>query len=325
MIRDSLPALAFASPRALPRAASLTGRVVVLDIAFAAMAGGGVSFETVTRPFLDALGDRLAAWVDHHDHERHGEYDHDSRFVLATKAEHGACPEMVTAELVRQTGPIDTILTHMDLDGLYSAAKWILGGREPYSGADLDARCIDTRTGVAGPIAARIDQALRGRFRDDSLKRAVVLYLVGGMRSGAHHDTIQEAAEEFLHRSRGTATLTQRFVVRGRVAYVDARSQSEPYDKTDVLLAGQSHADVSIVHDSGMVTIAAGFDSGWDFVRLLGLEGGMPTRVTVPESRLGEAMSAINGARKPDQALPDPGASSVGGASNQSSVKTAEI
>ena len=43
-----------------------------------------------------------------------------------------------------------------------------------------------------------------------------------------------------------------------------------------------------------MITIAAGFDSGWNFVSLLGLEGGMPTRVTIPEARLDEALVAIN-------------------------------
>jgi hypothetical protein len=299
VIRDAMPDLVFASPRALPRGDGLRGRVVVLDIAFAAAAGGGVSFETVTRPFLDQVGERLAAWVDHHDHERHGEYRGDTRFTLATKAEHGACPEMVTPELVARTGPIDTIVAHVDLDGLYSAAKWILDGREPYRGADHDARCIDTRTGAPGRVAVWIDQALRARFRDNTLKRAVVLYLVGGLRPGAHHDIIDEAARTFLHRHHGTQALTRRYVLRGRVAYVDVRGQSALFDKTELLLAGQTRASVSAVHDSGMVTIAASFDSGWDFVTLLGLEGGMPTRVTVPEARLDEALDVINAAPEP--------------------------
>jgi hypothetical protein len=46
-----------------------------------------------------------------------------------------------------------------------------------------------------------------------------------------------------------------------------------------------------------MVTIAAGYDSGWDFVKLLGLDGGMPTRVTIPESRLEDALAAIRKGR----------------------------
>src|SRR5438309_693633 len=129
----SLPDLRFATPRLLPDARTLSGRVVVLDIAFAAQ-GMGTPFDAVTRPFIDALGSRLAAWVDHHDHDRHVDFCDDPRFHLASKAEHGACPEMVTPEIVREAGPIGTIVTHLDLDGLYAAAKWILEGTEPYRG-----------------------------------------------------------------------------------------------------------------------------------------------------------------------------------------------
>ena len=296
---ETFPHLAFGSPRLLPKPEKLVGRVVVLDIAFAATVGQSVSFEAVTRPFLDGLGDRLAAWIDHHDHERHPEFAADPRFRLSTKAEHGACPEMVTEEIVRQTGPIDTILAHVDLDGLYSAAKWILGGIEPYPGADDDARAVDTRSGTPGPVAARIDQALRARFRDDQLKRAVVHWLAGGMKPGAHADVIAEAAREFEVRAAGTAELSKRFTVRGRVAVVDAMATKAPYDKTDLLLAGQAVAPVSMVRDSGNATIAAPFSSGWDFVALLDLGGGMPTRVTVPDARWKEAVDKINEAPLP--------------------------
>jgi hypothetical protein len=294
-----LPQLWFASPRVLPRAEKLTGRVVVLDIAFAATIGSSVSFELTTKPFLVALGDRLAAWVDHHDHERHADFAGDPRFVLSTKAEHGACPEMVTPELVRQTGPIDCILTHVDLDGLYAAAKWILGGVEPYPGADDDARAVDTRVGAPGPIAVRIDRALRAKFRDDQLKRAVVQFLVGGMRPGVHDDVIGEAAEEFERRDAHTRMLAKQFTIRGRVAVVDTAGHAGQFDKTDLLLAGQALAPVAIVRDSGMMSIAAAFDSGWDFVELFALGGGMPTRVTIPETELDAVVRKINDAREP--------------------------
>ncbi len=289
----------FAAPRLLPRAEKLPGRVVVLDVAFAATIGTSISFEATTLPFLRGLGDRLAAWVDHHDHERHIDFAGDPRFVLATKAQHGACPEMITEELVRQVGPIDTICSHVDLDGLYAAAKWLLGGKEPYPGADADARAVDTRIGVPGPLATKIDQGLRARWRDDQLKRAVIWYLVGGMQQGAHADVIESAAAEFERRSEGTALLAKRFAVRGRVAMVDTVGTKLAFDKTDLLLAGQERAPVSMVRDSGMVTIAAAFGSGWDFVKLLELGGGMPTRVTVPEARLDEALAAIAAAAEP--------------------------
>ena len=294
-----LPQLWFASPRVLPRADKLAGRVVVLDIAFAATIGTTISFDLTTRPFLDGLGDRLAAWIDHHDHEKHAAFAGDPRFVLSTKAEHGACPEMVTPELVRQTGPIDCICTHVDLDGLYAAAKWILGGAEPYPGADDDARAVDTRVGEPGPIAVRIDRALRAKFRDDQLKRAVVQFLVGGMKPGAHDGVIRDAAAEFDRRDARTRELAQRFTIRGRVAVVDTAGAAGQFDKTDLLLAGQARAPVSIVRDSGMLTIAAAFDSGWDFVALFAIGGGMPTRVTIPEARLDDVIARINDAPAP--------------------------
>lgn len=294
-----MPQLVFASPRALPRADKLHGRVVVLDVAFAATIGSAVSFDLVTLPFITALGARLAAWVDHHDHEKHAAFAHDSRFVLATKAQHGACPEMVTSELVRQTGPIDCICTHIDLDGLYAAAKWVLGGKQPYPGADDDARAVDTRVGTPGPIAARIDRALRARSRDDQLKRGVVQFLVGGLQPGVHDQVIAEAAAEFERRDQATRELSQRFTIRGRVAVVDTAGSPGAFDKTDLLLAGQARAPVSIVRDSGMLTIAAAFDSGWDFVELFGIGGGMPTRVTIPEQRLDDVIARINDAPAP--------------------------
>ncbi|MBZ0235975.1 MAG: hypothetical protein K8M05_26845, partial [Deltaproteobacteria bacterium] len=148
-------------------------------------------------------------------------------------------------------------------------------------------------------IAARVDRALRARFRDDQLKRAVVWWLAGGMKPGTHADVIDEAAREFEVRARGTAALAARFAIKGRVAWVDSAVEKLPFDKTDLLLAGQARAPVSMVKDSGQLTIAAAFGSGWDFVKLLELGGGMPTRVTVPESRFVEALRVINEAPEP--------------------------
>lgn len=298
VMAETLPNLAFSTPRSLPDARSLQGRVVVLDIAFAA-AGLGTPFESVTGKFLDDLGDRLAAWVDHHDHELQASFSADPRFILATKAEHGACPEMITPELVARVGPIDTIVAHMDLDGLYAAAKWILGGHEPYPGADVDAHRVDTRIGEPSATARLIDQALRARWRDAALKHRVVRWLVGGLKDKEHRAVIAEAAEQFGRSTAETERLTTKYRVRGRVAFVDARSTRGPYDKTELLLAGQLRAPISMVQDSGMITIAAAYDSGWDFVALLKLGGGMPTRVSIPESRLEESLRLISAADEP--------------------------
>ena len=286
----TLPRFAFLTPRTLPPADKLAGRVAVLDVAFASDVGG-VSFDKTTLPFIKGLGSRLAAWVDHHDHERHRDYAGDPRFVLSTKAEHGACPEMVTPEVVRAAGPVDTVAMHLDLDGLYSGAKWVLGGVEPYEGADADARAVDTRRGEPGPIATRIDRALRARFRDETLKNQVMQYLVARTKAPVLWEEIEAAAREIDTRLDESRRLAQRDRVDGGIAYVEAGGR--PYDKTELLLLGQERAPVAVVRDSGSLTIAADFESGFDFVRLFALGGGMPTRVTVPEARHAEVLEKL--------------------------------
>jgi len=286
------PSIVYATPRTLPKASSLLGRVVVLDVAFAA-GGMGTPFDETTRPFIEELGNRLAAWVDHHDHELQAAYASDPRFHLTTKAQAGACPEMITPELVAEVGPIDTLVVHLDLDGIYAAAKWILGGREPYPGADADARAVDTRMGEPGPIAALIDRALRARFRDEALKNRIVRYLVGGCADPEHRKVIEEAARIFDATEEETRRLAATYVRRGRAVYVDARHVRGPFDKTELLLLGQKLADVAIVHHAGMITVAAAYDSGLNFLELFGLEGGMPTRVSLPENRLQEVLEKL--------------------------------
>jgi hypothetical protein len=282
---------AFLTPRALPKAETLAGRVVVLDIAFASESGK-TSFTTVTLPFITSLGSRLAAWVDHHDHERHVDYAGDARFVLANKAEHGGCPEMITPELVKCIGPVDTIAVHVDLDGLYAGAKWVLGGIEPYDGADADARAIDTRCGKPGPIAERIDRALRARFRDETLKHRILQYLLARTHAPHHFEEIDAAARLVDPLLEQSQRLSEQYRVDGGVAYLDVKS-SAPYDKTELLLLGQARAMVAVVRDSGSLSIAANFDSGLDFVKLFGLGGGMPTRVSLPDARRDEVLAKL--------------------------------
>lgn len=286
------PQLVFASPRKLPKADTLAGRVVVLDIAFAAD-GVGPGFAKITGKFLHELGPRLARWVDHHDHDKHAEYRHDQRFVLHSKAEHGACPEIITPQMVHETGPIDTIVSHFDLDGLYSAAKWILGGKEPYPGADDDARVIDTRIGVASPVANMIDQALRAHFADDVLKRRIVHYLVNGLQPGMEYESIMAAVQDFASSAQQAKILAQEYQINGDVAVIAPPRNTPEYDKTELLLLGQKLAKVAVVVDGNNATIAADFNSGINFVELLHLGGGMPTRVSIPVKRLDRALAKI--------------------------------
>ena len=297
------PTVAFATPRKLPRASELRGRVVVLDVAFASEASGG-GFEKLTKPFIEGLGSRLAAWVDHHDHVLHAKYAADPRFVLATKAEHGACPEMVSPELVERVGAVDTIVCHTDFDGLCSAAKWMCGGREPYPGADDDARAIDTRIGKPSSIADRIDRAIRARPRDTALLGLVVRHLAGNLRDASLWKTIDDAGDKLAAlevEARRVAERYLRLELSGAAgprtaAFVDASEAHGRYDKTLLLLLGQQRADIAAVVDRDTITLAAPFDSGVSFLELLGLSGGMPTLVSVPKAGLADTLRRLGAA-----------------------------
>lgn len=285
--------LSFASPRKLPRARDLRGTVAVVDIAFASEAGGS-SFQAITLPFIEGLGPRLRAWVDHHDSVHHAQFSGDPRFVLATKAQHGACPEMITPEIVERAGPIDTIVCHVDFDGLASGAKWMLGGIEPYPGCDADARAIDTRIGTPSPVAQRIDRAIRARPRDNALFGIIVRHLATGLRDASLWTSIDAAGAEFAAMEAETRRLALRYErVEPNLVIADCSKRSGPYDKTLLLMIGQERAAVSAVIDGESVTFAARFNSGINFLELFRISGGMPTRVSIQRSKLDAALAAL--------------------------------
>jgi hypothetical protein len=303
------PELAFATPRKLPRPRELRGRVVVLDVAFASEASGG-GFDKITRPFIEGLGPRLAAWVDHHDHKLHATYATDPRFVLSTKAEHGACPEMVTPDVVHRAGPVDTIVCHTDFDGLCSAAKWMRGGTEPYPGADDDARAVDTRIGIPSATAQRFDRAIRAHPRDHALFGLIVRHLTDGLKDAALWTPIDAAASAFAASEDSARAVAKRYRVLElrppeavaaaagtghafRAAIVEATAEHGRYDKTLLLMLGQERADIALVVDTDTLTLATKFDSGINFLTLLDLSGGMPTLVSVHRDRTAEVLTKL--------------------------------
>ncbi len=285
--------LAFASPRKLPKPQGLLGNVVVLDIAFASEAGGH-SFESTTLRFINGLGSRLVGWVDHHDSLHHARFADDPRFVLSTKAQHGACPEMITPDLVTRIGRVDTLVCHVDFDGLVCGAKWIRGGIEPYPGCDDDARAIDTRLGEPSPIAVRFDRALRARPRDQALFGIIVRHLASGLADKSLWEPIDAAGLELLSQeaeARRLAGEFQRF--EPGIAVVNASRRRGPYDKTLLLLMGQERERISAVIDGESVTFAAGFSSGVNFLERFQISGGMPTRVSIHRSKLEGALVSL--------------------------------
>ena len=117
-----------------------------------------------------------------------------------------------------------------------------------------------------------------------------------GLKDKAIGCEIAEAAADFDRIATETTRLAALYEPRGKAVYVDAAQHAKmAFDKTMLLLEGQKLATVSIVRDAGMITLAAAFDSGIDFVKLLALGGGMPTRVSIKESRLDEVLAKLNG------------------------------
>ena len=282
--------VAIASPRSLPNAKLLKGKVVVLDLAFAHSKPSG-RYPSITHKLIDHLGDRLALFLDHHDSEFHEEFKGKERFVLASKAEHGACPEMIDVGLVERVGTIDSILCHGDFDGLMSAAKWILGGHEPYSGGDHDAWCVDTRLEIPSAQGLLMDRALRAHFKDAEVKSLVLKYLLSRAkdqdlktklsRLGAEAKLLEEAAENL-------AKSYQR--LSDTVSYIDTRPSYLNFDKTHLLLCGQRLSQVAVVRTEDSITFAAPFNSGVNFLSLFQVSGGMPTVLSLPPHRLRGAL-----------------------------------
>ncbi|MCK6531927.1 MAG: hypothetical protein L6Q84_03055 [Polyangiaceae bacterium] len=264
---------------------------MVVDVAFAGLGSG---FEKVTLPFIEALGERLRAWVDHHDHDEHARFAADPRFVLAKKSEHGACPEMIDPALVARVGPVETIVCHTDFDGLASAAKWMREGVEPYPGCDADARAVDTRIGEPSAIAQRFDRALRARHNDAGLFGLIVRHLSTGLADASLWEPIDRAAAELIPVEQETRRAAQRYErLPPGIAVVDVREGYGKLDKTLLLLMGQEREPVSVVIDKNNVAVAASFDSGLNFLTLFGLAGGMPTRVSLPLKRLSDVLGAL--------------------------------
>jgi hypothetical protein len=54
-----------------------------------------------------------------------------------------------------------------------------------------------------------------------------------------------------------------------------------PYDKTTLLMIGQQQAAIAVVCDPTTVTVATRFDSGINLLKILDLQGGMPTVVSL--------------------------------------------
>lgn len=270
------------SPANLPRAPK--GRVAILDVAFAS----GEKFDLVTEPYIQALGERLVLWCDHHEHPLGwSKYRGDPRFLLVPNREAHACPELITPQVAARVGPVDTLVAHGDFDGLLTAAKLLRGGELPYPEADEDARAIDSPgrghalTARGERLANAIDEAVAtftaGQRRDFMV--AVAWSLVEGQEPEGLTRRIDEAA----HAARASH---ERAIVLARehgrqempgVLVVRLQGRRSGRERKGILRFAEEHAPIGVVVETdGPNTwlTAATFDESLDLSRVDLLEGG---------------------------------------------------
>jgi hypothetical protein len=255
------------------------GRVAVVDVAFA----GGENFETSTLPFLEALGDRLAIWIDHHEHPLGwARFRDDPRFLLVPNQQAHACPELVTPEVVRKAGKVDVVVAHADFDGLISAVKFLRGGEPPWPEADEDARAADSpgRGHVLSAkgrlIADALDHAaaeLRTAQRD-ALRQELVDALVKGELSEELRLRLNKLARAHAEALEPVDALAAQAREEARGVLVVRVPKALPRPVKKALLSRlEERAPVGVVVEGRAVT-AATFHSGVDLARCDELSAG---------------------------------------------------
>lgn len=253
--------------------------MAVVDVAFA----GGDNFEKSTLPFLQALGDRLAIWIDHHEHPvGWARYRDDPRFLLVPNRIAHACPELVTPEAVRRAGPVDAVVAHADLDGLLSAVKFLRGGEPPWPEADEDARAADSpgRGHALSPRAALLSAALDHAAAElrtaqrEALRQQIVQALAQGELPPALQARVAELAE--AHRAAlapvDSLAAQAREEARGVLVVRVPKALSRPVKKA-LLSRLEERAPVGVVIEGRAVT-AATFRDGLDLALCDGLTAG---------------------------------------------------
>ncbi|MBI2379057.1 MAG: hypothetical protein HYV07_33995 [Deltaproteobacteria bacterium] len=262
------------SPAALPEAPS-TGRVVLVDVAFA----NGDRFETATRPLIEELGERLALWVDHHDHKAWKRYRADPRFLLVDRRAAPACPELVTEDVVARVGEFAHLFAHADFDGCVAAAKVMRGGRAPYPEADEDARAVDSpgKGFVVTPRGLRLALAIERSGATERTADFVELFhrLVDALVEGREPPELSAKIDSLAEAQRARYLELERLLQKAEAPHPEIRvlalSRSlEPSDKKFLLRALEEAARIGVLIEREHITVATYDDRRVD---LRGVEG----------------------------------------------------
>ncbi len=270
-------------PRHLPKVPA--GRVVMLDVAFAA----GGQWKSKTRPFVEALGDRLVRFIDHHEHkEAWAHYKGDPRFLLVPNKIAHACPELVTPEVVAAAGKVDDVVAHCDFDGCIAAVKFLRDGKEPWAGADEDARAVDSPgrghalSERGARYAAAVDEASARYDRSGQMRfmTALAQTLVSGVDDPAlddEIDTLAKAARAAEVEARDVAAKHGALEAPG-VFVVRLDHKPDNRTRRNLLVNAEERAPVGALFEpdpqGGAWLIAATFDESLDLERVDGFEGG---------------------------------------------------
>jgi len=263
-------------PDALPDAPD-EGRVALIDLAFAS----GADFERVTHRFLKQIGARLAIWIDHHDHPEWESRKDDPRFVLVSKLQARACPQLVDARAVKKAGEVDELWAHADFDGCVGAAKFLRDGVAPYAEADEDARFADapgkgfTCSARGKRYIAALDelQIHASREYDGFLHELCLVLRNGGDEPPAFTQRVASlgtALEE--HRRFLAPVLAKATRPRDGVMMLSVGRMSTP-DKKFLLRQMEEQARVAVIHGEDWTTIATFDDEELDLSVLPGLRG----------------------------------------------------
>jgi hypothetical protein len=271
-------------PRHLPKAPG--GRAVVVDVAFAA-AG---QWRSKTRPFLDALGDRLALYVDHHEHkEGWAHYAGDPRFVLVPNKIAHACPELVTPDVVARAGAVDVVVGHHDFDGLLSAVKFVRGGHAPWPEADEDARAVDspgrghTLSSTGERLALAMDESAVSMPREAALafNDRLAAQLVRGpvLDVGLDEEVAALARAARVAEDEARAIVEQRGKLEAPgVFVVRVNAKQDNRMRRNLLVLAEERAPIGALWEpdpqGGAWLTAATFDEGLDLEDVDGFEGG---------------------------------------------------
>ncbi len=291
----TLPRIRFSRPDELPPPEELAGRVVVLDLAFDA------TDPARTSAWIEALGERLILWVDHHEEDRWRSFAEDERFLLVPRAEAPACPPLITPEIVALHGPAEQIVCHGDFDGVMAAAKWCLlqeGSTVP-EWLDRDSVVADTRKGTLSDRGQELDDALHGG-RGDAIRHTVLGLVLDEGRGDPPDEWELQALRRATSRFREVRVWTAKLADEAApledlpedAVFVDLLPVRHPISLTLLLGILQRKHDWVVVRALGRnreLKIVVGTDparSGLDLRQEFGVQGYAPFRIRVDLEQL---------------------------------------